>query len=248
VATAGSELLKLALLTAAVARVPAAGRALAAIRQRATWNATALRLLFSLNRDLFLRTLLLTVAMLLLARVGAQQGPVVLAANGILFQIFMLSSLIVDGFESAAQVLCGEARGSGDRDRFVVVLRAALIWAFLTGAVIGIVYIFAGRALAASFSTNTEVIAATASYIGWTALLAVLGVFVSVFDGVFVGAGWTRAMVLTMAGAMAVYAAALHLAGPLGNNGLWLAFSLLFVTRSAGQLYLLPGLIRRDLG
>jgi MATE family multidrug resistance protein len=55
-------------------------------------------------------------------------------------------------------------------------------------------------------------------------------------------------MVLTMAGAMAVYVVALHLAAPLGNNGLWLAFSLLFVIRSAGQLYLLPGLIRRDLG
>ena len=248
VATAGSELLKLALLTAAVARVPAASRALAAIGQRATWSATALRLLFSLNRDLFLRTLLLTVAMLLLARIGAQQGPVVLAANGILFQIFLLSSLIVDGFESAAQVLCGEARGSGHRDGFVVVLRAALIWAFVTGVLIGIVYIFAGGALAASFSTNYEVIAATASYIGWTGLLAVLGVFVSVFDGVFVGAGWTRAMLLTMVGAMAIYAAALQLTGPLDNNGVWLAFSLLFVARSAGQLCLLPGLIRRDLG
>lgn len=248
VATAGSELLKLVLLTVAVARVPAAGHALAAARQRVTWNGKALRHLFSLNRDLFLRTLLLTAAMLLLARSGAQQGPVVLAANGILFQIFMLSSLIVDGFESAAQVLCGEAKGSRDRRRFVMVLRSSLAWAFLTGLVIGIVYLVAGEALAATFSINSAVTQAAASYIGWTALLAVLGVFVSVFDGVFVGAGWTRAMVLTMAGAMAVYVAALHLAAPLGNDGLWLAFCLLFVIRSVGQVYLLPGLIRRDLG
>jgi MATE family multidrug resistance protein len=68
-----------------------------------------------------------------------------------------------------------------------------------------------------------------------------------VFDGIFVGAGWTRAMVLTMAAAMAVYGAALYLFAPLGNDGLWLAFSLLFVVRAAGQLYLLPGLVRRDL-
>jgi len=248
VATACSELLKLAILAAVVAREPAAARAFAAIRERATWNGRALRRLFSLNRDLFLRTLLLTVAMLMLARAGAQQGPVVLAANGILFQIFMLSTLIVDGFESAAQVLCGEAKGSRDRDRFVMVFRTSLLWAAVTGLVIAIVYVVAGSALAASFSINPAVTAATASYIGWVALLAVLGVLASVLDGVFVGAGWTRAMVVTMAIGMAAYAAALFIAGPLGNHGLWLAFSLFFLVRGAGQVYVLPRLVRRDFG
>lgn len=247
VASAGSELLKLALLAGAVSREQTAAHALIAVGQRATWDGTALRRLFHLNRDLFLRTLILTATMLLLARRGAQQGPVVLAANGILFQIFMLSTLIVDGFESAAQVLCGEAKGSRDRALFVTVLRTSLGWALLTGAVIGLFYLATGEALAESFSTNAEVTAAAVSCVGWMALLAVLGVFASVLDGVFVGAGWTRAMLLTMTAAMVVYVSALHLAAPLGNNGLWLAFSLLFVVRPAGQLYLLPSLIRRDL-
>jgi len=247
VATACSELLKLALLAVAVMREPAAGTALAAIRRRTVWDRRALRGLFSLNRDLFLRTLLLTVSMLLLARGGAQRGPVVLAANGILFQIFMLSSLIVDGFESAAQVLCGEAKGGRDRRRFVLLARVSLTWALVVGIGIGMVHLIVGDRFAASFSTNPDVIAATGAFIGWTALLAVLGVFVSVFDGIFVGAGWTRAMVLTMAAAMSVYGAALYLFAPLGNDGLWLAFSLLFVVRAAGQLYLLPRLVRRDL-
>ena len=170
-----------------------------------------------------------------------------LAANGILFQIFMLSSLIVDGFESAAQVLCGEAKGGRDRRRFVLLARVCLAWALVVGIGIGMVYLIVGDRFAASFSTNPDVIAATGAYIGWTALLAVMGVFVSVFDGIFVGAGWTRAMVLTMAAAMSVYGAALYLFAPLGNDGLWLAFSLLFVVRAAGQLYLLPRLVRRDL-
>ncbi|MEZ5736367.1 MAG: hypothetical protein R3E09_11320 [Novosphingobium sp.] len=66
--------------------------------------------------DLFLRTLLLTGAMSTLRRGGAQQGLAgSLAANGILFQLFMLSTLILDGFENAAQVLCGEARGARSR-------------------------------------------------------------------------------------------------------------------------------------
>ena len=71
--------------------------------------------LLRLNRDLFLRTLLLTGAILLLTRAGRPAGPLVLAANGILYQLFILSALILDGFESAAQVLCGEAVGARDR-------------------------------------------------------------------------------------------------------------------------------------
>lgn len=248
VATASSELLKLAILAGIVAREPSARRALAAVRDRATWDAGALRRLFTLNRDLFLRTLLLTIAMLMLARNGAQQGPVVLAANGILFQIFILSTLIVDGFESAAQVLCGEAKGGRDRKRFVRVLRSCLLWASATGLAIAVAYLFLGSLFAASFSTNPAVIATTATHIGWVVLLAILGVFASVLDGVFVGAGWTRAMVITMAIAMAAYAAALFLAAPIGNNGLWLAFSIFFIIRGLGQIVLLPHLIGRDLG
>ena len=34
---------------------------------------------------------------------------------------------------------------------------------------------------------------------------------------------------------------------PLGNDGLWLAFTLFLVIRAAGQLILLPRLVRRDL-
>jgi MATE family multidrug resistance protein len=248
VATVSSELLKLLVLAIVVGFEPAARQAAASIRQRATWDGVALRLLFSLNRDLFLRTLLLTAAMLILARGGAQQGPVILAANGILFQVFMLATLILDGFESAAQVLCGEAKGAGDRARFVSVLRLALLWGCLTGAAISLGYLVAGEKLAASFSTDAEVAATAISYLGWVALLPILGVVSFVLDGVFVGAAWTRAMLVTMAVAMAVYGALLYLTAPLGNDGLWLAFSIFFVIRAGGQLYLLPGLIRRDLG
>ena len=51
-------------------------------------------------------------------------------------------------------------------------------------------------------------------------------------------------MLLTMASAIAVYAAMLWAAAPLGNHGLWLAFSLFLVARAAAQALLLPRLRR----
>ena len=204
--------------------------------------------LVRLNRDLFVRTILLTIAILLLTRAGAVQGPLVLAANGILYQMFILSALILDGFESAAQVLCGEALGARDRNRFMATVRSALLWGVVLGLVLTLGYAAGGRTLAAAFTTAPEVIAATAAYAPWLALLPLLGVSAYVLDGVFVGAGWTRAMMGTMLAAMAVYAVLLWGLHPWGHHGLWAAFTLFFVMRACAQAAVLPGLVRRSFG
>jgi MATE family multidrug resistance protein len=247
-ATLLSETLKLIALAAVVARQPPARRALAMAGERATWHVGEFLKLMSLNRDLFLRTLLLMGANLLFTRAGAEQGPVVLAANAILLQLFMLGALSLDGFESAAQVLTGEAIGKGDRAAFDRQLRALLAWAGGGALALSLLYLVAAPALAASFSTDPRVIAAARHYAIWAAVLPLAGVTSFVFDGVFIGATWTRAMLVTMAAALAGFVGLEWLVRPWGNHGLWLAFSLFFVLRAAGQAGMLPGLRRRSLG
>jgi len=246
VATLGSEAIKCAMLAGVALFVPAARLVRERMRHAATWDGAALKRLFALNRDLFVRTLLLTAAMLILARSGAQQGPVILAANGILFQLFMLSTLILDGFESASQVLCGEAKGGLDRAKFVAIVKTGLVWGNLAAIVISLAYLALGEPLAASFSTDPEVARTAVRYSVWIMVLPILGVTSFVLDGIFVGAAWTRALLATMAVAMAFYLAMLWLSSPLSNDALWLAFSLFFVVRAAGQLTLMPRLIRAD--
>jgi MATE family multidrug resistance protein len=158
----------------------------------------------------------------------------------------MLSTLLLDGFESSSQVLCGEARGAGQRDRFVTIVRIALLWGVITGVIVSLIYGLLGEPLAASFSTDPAVSAATSEYLWWVVLLPVLGVVSFVLDGVFVGAGWTRAMLVTMAVALVVYCGMIFGIVPLANQTLWLAFSLLFVVRAAGQVVLLPRLTRES--
>ena len=243
-ATLLSEGLKLAAIALIAAREEPAALAWRLARRRETWAAEPLAALLRLNRDLFLRTLLLTGAILLLVRDGTYEGPVVLAANGILYQLFILSALILDGFESAAQVLCGEAVGARDRERFDRLVRALVLWGLGFDALISLAYAIGGAPFAASFSTNPAVAATTLHYLPWAVLLPLLGVTSYVFDGVYIGATWTRAMLLTMGAAFALYGLLLLATGPLGNHGLWLAFSLFLVARFAGQAAMLPRLTR----
>jgi MATE family multidrug resistance protein len=245
-ATLLSETAKLVALGAIVTREPPARQALATVRAKATWRAEALWSLFRLNRDLFGRTLLLMAATVLLTRAGVAQGATVLAANAILFQLFMLGALILDGFESAAQVLCGEALGGRDRTRFVRLIGLILGWGALGAALISLIYLVGGAAFARTFSVDPAVAATVTTYAAWAVLLPLAGVASFVLDGVFIGSSWTRALLLTMAAALAVFVVLLIGLRPLGNHGLWLAFSLFFVARAAGQAVLLPGLIRKS--
>lgn len=243
-ATLASETLKLLAVAGVVAREPPAASLWSSLRARATWARGSVASLARMNRDLFLRTLILTGAILLLVRDGAYEGTLVLATNGILYQLFILSALILDGFESAAQVLCGEAVGAGDRERFRRLVRALLLWGLGAGALISLIYALVGEPFAASFSTDPAVVATTRTYFPWAILLPVLGVSAYIYDGIYIGATWTRALLVTMAAAVALYGLLLLVTGPLGNHGLWLAFSLFLLVRAAGQALLLPPMER----
>jgi len=246
VATLCSELAKLLALLVIVGRQGPAKQALALLRRSTTWQPSELSVLFRMNRDLFLRTLLLMSVTVLMTRFGAQQGPVTLAANAIILQLFMLSALVLDGFESAAQVLCAEALGALDRTRFSQMVRQIMLWGGGMALVIAGVYAVWGNPLAASFSTDASVQAATLRFGGWSMALPVLGIASFILDGVFIGSSWTRGMLISMAGGLLVFTGLLFATPGLGNHGLWLAYGLFFVARAVGQALLMPGLMRKS--
>lgn len=244
-ATLASETAKFAALAILAAGETPRGAA-RALRAPGVWSLAQFGGLLRLNRDLFGRTVLLMVAVTLLTRTGAGQGPVVLSGNAIIYQLFMLSALMLDGFESAAQVLCGEALGAGDRGGFDRLVRALLVWGGGAAAVIAAGYALAGPQLAASFSTAPAVIEEVRRDLGWAVVLPLVGVASFVLDGVFIGCSWTRAMLLTMGAALAGYMALLWAGRGLGNHGLWLAYALFFLLRAGGQFVMLPKLVRRS--
>lgn len=248
IATLASETAKFLLLAAALFRSVRPAALVEAARHPALWQAGPMGALFKVNRDLFLRTLLLTLAMLLITRQGALQGATILAANAILFQMFMLSALLLDGFENAAQVLCGETIGARDREAFDRTVRGIMLRGVATALLVTAFFALASGTVVASFSTDPAVMAAARRYDIWLLAIPLAGVASFIMDGVFVGATWTRAMLGTMAAAFAVYALGLWLTAPLGNHGLWLSFTIFLAVRALGQAAVLPRLARATFG
>lgn len=215
----------------------------AALAGQAHVSLASLRPFLSVNRDLFLRTLVLMVALAALTRLGAERGPVVLAANGIIFQLFILAALLLDGFENAAQVLNGERMGAGDPAGFRGYARAILWRGLGAAALLAVLFAILGDAVIASFAATEAVAQEARAMLPWLIAIPFAGVASFVFDGVFVGAGWTRAMLLSMLGAAACYALTLWASWPLGNHGLWLSFIVFLLSRALLQAALMRRLL-----
>jgi MATE family multidrug resistance protein len=198
-------------------------------------DARAFRALAAMNGDLMMRTLLLIVTMLAFTRQSAQGGVAVLAANGILMQWFLAAAMLLDGLETAAQVLCAQAQGAGDGAGLRRALRHTLGWGLALGLALGALQGLAGARLIAAFTLDPAVRAAAGAALPWAMALPLIGASSFVLDGVFVGAGWTRGLLVTMAAAALVFQGALMLAAPLGNHGLWLAYALFLAARAGAQ-------------
>ncbi|NVE94471.1 MATE family efflux transporter [Altererythrobacter lutimaris] len=239
-----AEYAKLVVLLTLVMRGSAARDIWASLTNSAILKWQAIKPFLSTNRDLFLRTVVLMLALAALTRLSAERGPDVLAANGILYQMFVLTALLLDGFENAAQVLNGERLGAKDRQGFAAYIRAILWRGLAVAGVVALGFALLADPILASFAATPEVAREAQAQAIWLVIIPFAGVASFVFDGVFVGASWTRAMLASMIGAAIVFALSLWLSWPLGNAGLWGSFVLFLAVRAILQAAIIPARMR----
>ncbi|MFP4694928.1 MATE family efflux transporter [Thiohalospira sp.] len=209
---------------------------------RAVGDGAALRRMVAVNRDLFIRTLVLLGAFAFFTRQGAAQGEVILAANAVLMNFQTLMAYALDGFAHATEALTGRTVGAGDRDGLRRAVAAAAQWSVGLAAGFAAAYLLAGEYLIAMLTGIPEVREAAATYLPWAAAAPLVAVAGFLFDGVFIGATWTRelrnAMLVVVFG---IYLPAWWLLMPaFGNHGLWAAMILFLLARGVALGLLWP--------
>ncbi len=184
------------------------------------------------NGDIMIRSVLLQASFTTFLFLGADLGDVPLAANQVLLQFLEITAYALDGFAFAAEALVGAAVGAGARAR---VRRAGVVasqWGVGGAAALGAVFWFAGPAIIDIMTTSPEVRETARTYLPWVALAPLIGIASWMFDGIYIGATWTRDMRNLMVVSVAIYVTALALLVPaLGNHGLWASLMVLNLTR-----------------
>ncbi len=206
---------------------------------KAVFEPARLARFFKVNIDVMLRTVCLICVTVWFTKMGARQGQVILAVNALLMQLFMLFSYMMDGFAYAAEALVGKYVGAARKADLRQCVREVFIWSGALAALFTICYFIGGEGFLRLLSSDGDVIAASADYYFWAALIPFAGFAAFAWDGVFIGATLTRRLLLSMLLATVVFFGVEALMWHrLGNHALWLAFICYLATRGGSQWWL----------
>lgn len=188
--------------------------------------------LLNINRHLFIRTASLLFTFAFFTAQGARQGDTTLAANALLFQLLLLISYGLDGFAHAAEAMVGKAIGAKSQRDFIATCKSTSLWALITALLFSSFFFILQGQLLAFFTNMRDVIAIAENYYLCIIILPIIGIWGYQLDGIFIGAGKTRAMQYTMLlSVFAVFIPIWWIFQSYGNWGLWLAFCAFMLSR-----------------
>ena len=201
------------------------GRLKAYIDWNGLWGGEEMRRFFSVNSDIFFRTLCLVAVTTFFTSTGARQGDVILAVNTLLMQLFTLFSYIMDGFAYAGEALAGRFIGAKNDVGLRRCIRLLFLWGIGLSLSFTILYAFLGRDFLGLLTNDTSVIKASGDYFYWVLAIPLCGFSAFLWDGIFIGATATRQMLYSMLVASATFFIIYYLFyRSMGNHALWMAF------------------------
>ncbi|MGB5333295.1 MAG: MATE family efflux transporter, partial [Woeseiaceae bacterium] len=199
-------------------------------------NVAAYKAYFSVNANLFIRTMALIFTLGFVTAQGARLGGLVLAANAVLMNFQHLTSFGLDGLAHAAEAMVGKAIGQKRRDALEESVRLTLKWSLIFSLGFTLLYAVAGQFVIGILTDLPDVRETAIRYLPWMIASPLVSVWCFLYDGVYVGATRAKEMRnIMLVSTLVVFLPAWYLLQPLGNDGLWLAFLIFMASRGIGM-------------
>lgn len=195
------------------------------VNRKILLETTAIRHFFSINSDIFFRTLCLVAVTTFFTSTGAKQGDVILAVNTLLMQLFTLFSYFMDGFAYAGEALAGRYVGAANWKSLNRMIQLLFRWGIGLATLFTLLYSIGGAGFLSLLTNDVAVIEASASYFYWVLAIPFAGFAAFLWDGILIGATATRRMLYSMLVASGSFFLLYYtLFEMYGNHALWLAF------------------------
>jgi len=192
---------------------------------------------FTINRDIFLRTICLTLVFAFFYRASSSSDDtILLAVNVILLQLLNWMSYGVDGFAYAAESLAGKYYGRKDKQHFNRMLKYVAFWSCGLGLLYSAVYGLLGTPIVSIFADqDPSIIAMGETFLFWMIIMPIVGIASYIWDGVFVGITASRTMRNAMFLSLIVFASTYMLTRAWENHGLWFSLMMFLLARGIIQ-------------
>lgn len=193
----------------------------------------------NINKDIFIRTFLLSITFSFLYSQSAYFGAVYVGVNVVLLQFLNWMSYGVDGFAYAAESLVGKYKGAKDDDKLIKTIRLCLVWGAGLAAIFGLCYGLFFTPLSRIFTNENVVLETLQDYRIWIAVVPMIGFASYIWDGVFIGLTASKAMRNTMLISFIGFIASYYLLAEMYQfNALIIAFTIYLILRGLSQTVL----------
>lgn len=192
-----------------------------------------LRHFFSINADLFLRSLCMLLIYSGFTALASQYGDVLLAVASIMMNLLLLYSYCIDAFAYSGEALVGRFTGAKESGNLRRTIHLLFIWCAIIGLSSTFVYLFGSKLFLRLLTSQREVMDAAQPFIPWLYVMPLLSCVAFIWDGIYIGI--TRAAVMrnVMFAAVAVFFATYFgFKNLLGIQALYLAYIAHLVVRS----------------
>lgn len=200
---------------------------------------TELKIFLNINKDLFIRTVMLTLAFGFFYSKSSAKGEIILAVNVVLLQFLNWMSYGIDGFAYAAESVVGKYKGKRDNIGMDEAIKKSFMWGLIFAGLYALTYLFFGEELVSVFTNDEAVINASLPFVWWMVVFPILSTPSYIWDGIFIGLTASKAMRDSMTISFMIYISSYYILSPIyGNHGLWMAMLILMVSRGVFQWWL----------
>ena len=143
---------------------------------------------FSLNRDLFLRSVGMIAVYIGFTVISARYGDLMLAVSTILMKLLMIFSYFTDGFAYAGEALTGRFIGEGSSEGVHATIRQTFAWSWGLAGLFMLLYGLGGVSLFHLMTGDSSVVDAGRQFLPWLLLMPPVGCAAFTWDGIYIGA------------------------------------------------------------
>ena len=202
--------------------------------------------LFTINLNIFIRTVILTFSFLWISYLGSKLGEDYLAVNTILMQFIILAAFFLDSYAYSSEGIIGFTVGRRNRKSFLLVVKNSIQLSFVTGIIISIIYLIFFKQII-NIITDIELLRFISyKHFIWIIIIPPIASFCYQLDGIFIGASQTKEMRNAMIVSVIFFiSTSIYLTKYFSNHGLWLSFLLFMILRSLTLKYFFEKILRK---
>ncbi len=189
--------------------------------------------LFTINFDIFIRTVVLTFSFLWISYLGSKLGEDYLAVNTILMQFIVLAAFFLDAYAFSTEGVVGFTIGRRNKKSFLLAVKNSIQLSFFTALIISIFYLFFFKQII-NIITDIDILRFISyKHAIWIIIIPPIASFCYQLDGIFIGASQTKEMRNGMiVSVVSFIVISIYLTQYFGNHGLWFSFLLFTLFRS----------------